>query len=137
MPHVKAAVKAVIVKDNKFLILKQAVNDKFIWDLPGGKIEFGESPFATLLREVKEETNLDIKIIKPLGIWWFFHQVNKTQVICTTFICRPLNKDINISKNPVDENIVEFKWITKDEFLLDKYPTGHDSLKNLISKSQI
>jgi 8-oxo-dGTP diphosphatase len=133
MPQVKAAVKALIIKNHKFLILKQAVINEFFWDLPGGKIEYNEPPFDTLLREVKEETNLDIKIIKPLGIWWFIHKGNNNQVICTTFVCQPLNKDVNISNNPVNENIVEFKWVTKEEFLKNNYPTGHNSLKKLIA----
>ena len=34
------------------------------WDFPKGHIEFNETPIKTALREIKEETNLDVKIIK-------------------------------------------------------------------------
>jgi 8-oxo-dGTP pyrophosphatase MutT (NUDIX family) len=34
------------------------------WDFPKGHIELGEKPIETVIREVKEETNLEIKIIK-------------------------------------------------------------------------
>lgn len=34
------------------------------WDFPKGHVELGENPIETVIREVKEETNLNIKIIK-------------------------------------------------------------------------
>ena len=46
-------------------------NERNEWDLAGGKINFKEDPELCLLREVKEETNLDIKnlnILKPLNL---------------------------------------------------------------------
>jgi 8-oxo-dGTP diphosphatase len=135
MPKVFSAVKAIILDKNKFLILKYVEKNFEIWDLPGGRIDYGESPYDTLHREVKEETNLDIEIIQHLGIWWFFRPVSKNQVICNTFLCQPKNDKVDLSKNPAkDENNVEFKWITKDEFLKDEYLAGRENLKKLISQ---
>lgn len=63
------SIKAIIVDDNnRVLCLKNERNE---WDLAGGKINFKEDPELCLLREVKEETNLDIKnlnILKPLNL---------------------------------------------------------------------
>ncbi len=128
------AVKAIIQNNNKFLVIKQIVGNSIIWDLPGGKVEYGESPYDTLKREVKEEVNLDIEILQPIGIWWFFRIDNNDQVVCTTFVCKPRTNDIDLTRNPAQENISEFRWVTKDEFLGDKYPTSHESLKKLISE---
>lgn len=127
------AVKAIILDGDKFLVIKQIVGDLTIWDLPGGKVEHGESPYDTLKREVKEEVNLDIEIVKPVGIWWFFRIDNNDQVVCTTFVCKPKTNDIDLTKNPAQENINEFKWVTKDEFLREEYKTSHESLKKLIA----
>ncbi len=51
---------AIIVNDKKQILLQQrADNDK--WGLPGGCQELGESFGDVVIREVKEETNLDVK----------------------------------------------------------------------------
>lgn len=52
-------VYAIVIKDNKILLIKKAkgpYSGKL--DLPGGTIEFGEKPEETLIREVKEETGI-------------------------------------------------------------------------------
>ncbi|GAC1412301.1 MAG: hypothetical protein NVSMB66_0960 [Candidatus Doudnabacteria bacterium] len=36
------------------------------WELPGGGMDYGETPEETILREVKEETNLDVQIVRLL-----------------------------------------------------------------------
>ncbi len=77
---------------------------------------------------------LEIKIIKPLGIWWFFRVIDGKQVVCFTYICKARNKDVDISKNPGNDNITEFKWVTKQEFLQnEEYVPDHESLKELIN----
>jgi len=134
MKLVKAAVKAVIKREDKFLVIKQELPDKIVWDLPGGKVEYGESPYDTLKREVMEEVCVPIDIIKPIGMFWFFIQDN-IQVICTTFLCTLTDDSkIDITKNPADENISEFRWVTKEEFLTDEYPVGDNSLKDLVRR---
>ena len=61
---------------NKMLV---QVRDKNDWDgisFPGGHIEKGESIIASVIREVKEETGLDIKNVIPCGFkdWYDFEK---------------------------------------------------------------
>jgi mutator protein MutT len=55
-------VGAVVLKENKILLEKRQ-NDpgKGKWSIPGGLVELGESVEQTVIREVKEETNLDVE----------------------------------------------------------------------------
>ena len=131
MTQIFSAVKAVIVKEGKILFIKQTVKGKEFWDFPGGRLKFGENPFETLKREVKEETNLDIEILKPVGLWWYFRERDGNQVICNTFLCRAEGQ---VSKNvdEEDEEIKEFKWMTKEEFLKGKHTVSHESFNQLI-----
>ena len=62
------SIKAIIIDNNRVLCLKNERNE---WDFPGGKINFSEDVEESLRREVKEETNLNIKnlnILKPLNL---------------------------------------------------------------------
>lgn len=133
--RVRSAVKAVIQNNNRFLVVKQKIGSQEYWDLPGGKIEFNENPFETLRREVKEETGLEIKIVEPIGIFWFFRIIDQDQVVCSTFLCKPNHTRVDLSKNPADETIAEFQWVTPDEFLHPRFVVSHESLKELVRAS--
>ena len=135
MPQVISSVKALICHQGKFLILKEELHKGAVWDLPGGKIEYGESPQETLHREIREELDLEIKIIKSVGVWYFFSQQHQHQVICHTFLCEIIGKGkIDLSKNPADEDISEWRWLTKKEILRSDEIELAESLLELIKK---
>lgn len=125
------AIKALILHQGKILILKVTLGDRVFWELPGGKVEYGENPYDTLHREVQEEVSLEIDIIKPLGLWWFIRKNDQHQVVCTTFLCTPKTTDVDIHSNPVPEAITDYAWVTPQNFLTDQY-LANDTLKQLI-----
>lgn len=133
MPKIFPAVKAVIMDRGKFLAVRHEFRGKSMWDLPGGRVNYGESPIDALHREVKEEVGLDIMIIRPLGVWWFFKEEAGEQVVCTTFLCKPRNRKLNIGSGDSGGSITETWWVSKGEFLSEKFPSFHGSLKRLIS----
>ncbi len=61
---------AVLIKEkNKFLLVQEnGARVRGLWNWPQGRVEAGETIEQTAIREVKEETGLDIKIEKPLEI---------------------------------------------------------------------
>ena len=65
---VRAGVGIIIQNDDGQILLEKR-SDCGLWGLPGGRIEPGESIATAALREVKEETGLDIKIIRLLGVY--------------------------------------------------------------------
>lgn len=53
----------LIVKDNKFLLVKRSPEDDYHpnqWALPGGSMEEGETPEEALIREVREELGISV-----------------------------------------------------------------------------
>jgi 8-oxo-dGTP diphosphatase len=134
MPQVISSVKALLKHQGRYLVLKETLHKGDVWDLPGGKIEYGESPEEALTREVKEELDVDIEIIRPVGVWYFFSQNSRSQVICHTFLCEPKGEMvIDISHNPADEHFSELLWLTIDEILQSREVMIVDSLRELLS----
>ena len=61
-------VKGIVVYNHKVLLMKRArpsSDGLGYWELPGGGLEYGETPNQALIRELKEETGLSIDVVKP------------------------------------------------------------------------
>ncbi len=72
----KVGASVLVEHDNKILLVKRGIQpNKGKWCLPGGFVEFDESPENAAIRECKEETNLDVKIEKLLGIYPYINDL--------------------------------------------------------------
>ncbi len=102
------AAKAFIVSDGKLLILKRRPNDAHkpgAWDVPGGRLEPGESPFEGLKREAMEEANLAIEIIMPLDVHHFIRDDGQ-KITLMIFLCKLVRGELKLS-----EEHTEYKWL--------------------------
>ena len=61
-------VTGVLVEENRILIVRQEVNPTRGWSLPGGRLEPGETLDEAMVREMKEETGLDVSVGRLLYI---------------------------------------------------------------------
>jgi len=77
------------------------------WEFPGGKIESGESAESCLIREIKEELNCDIKIIKSLPV--FSHEYSDKHIELLPFICSIAGSE----PTPIEHE--EIRWIEISE----------------------
>ncbi len=130
MKKIYPALKAIIVKSGKILILRRTGKEdcfKDMWDIPGGKINFGETPEEALRREIKEETNLEVEIIKPVRVWSFFKNNGNTQVIGVTILCRYKKGKVKLGKEHD-----EFRWIKPEE--IENYNV-HEGIKEDIKEA--
>lgn len=128
--RMRPGVKALIVHKNKILMIHERVNQNGniveITDFPGGGIDFGEDLKTALIREVKEEVSLDIKIDKIVGAWDFVinklehHHPEKSgvHIVCIGYQCSLISEPIiDMTHNPVQEDIFKAEWYTKKELL--------------------
>jgi ADP-ribose pyrophosphatase YjhB (NUDIX family) len=64
---VPAASVVVVDDDGRILLHRRTDNDK--WALPGGVMEIGESIAGCALREVREETGLEVELLGIVGLY--------------------------------------------------------------------
>ncbi len=64
---------AIITIDNDFLVVQRSetMNLPLKWEFPGGKIEPNESEEVCIFREIKEELNIEISLVKKLTTSFF------------------------------------------------------------------
>ena len=108
---IRKAVRCYLIKDNKVVVTKYKKGNRKerYYDIPGGKIEEGELPERTAIREMKEETGLDVKNLNYKGN------------IIIEYPNRIFDFDVFIT-NEYDGNVQEFEdniseWIDIKELL--------------------
>jgi 8-oxo-dGTP diphosphatase len=92
MKKIGNGVKAIVKKDDRFLVL---VKPDGSLDLPGGRVEIGESITSALYREIKEETGLKVKIQNPLLEWSFLKRTDFL-IKGITFTCIYLDGEVDL-----------------------------------------
>jgi len=123
-------VSAFIYYDEMALILKRSDTVKNIpgyYELPGGKIRFGEKPEMTLLKKIKEKTALSPKIIRPYSAYSHLSSDKTEQTIDIQYTAVLMSDEMDIS---LSDYHVEFRWIGEDD--LAKITNITDKTKNAI-----
>ncbi|MGB3636439.1 MAG: NUDIX hydrolase [Rivularia sp. (in: cyanobacteria)] len=77
------SIKGVLIINGKALLLKNERNE---WDLPGGRIELGETPENCLIREFQEEASVNVKVEKIIDSY-LFEVIPGKHVFIVTYGC--------------------------------------------------
>jgi ADP-ribose pyrophosphatase YjhB (NUDIX family) len=108
-------VAGLIFHDEKLLVHRMKKDD--FYALPGGRVEMMENTEITIVREMKEELNIDVKVSRLLWIGEQFFEDNgeKFHELCFYYGLECNDKNLN-TKDSVFETIedsreFEFKWV--------------------------
>ncbi|TXT67606.1 MAG: ADP-ribose pyrophosphatase (modular protein) [Promethearchaeota archaeon] len=87
--NIRKTVDGVILdrRGNILLIKRKYPPFQDFFALPGGFINKGETPKEAIIREIKEETNMEIKIIKKIGVFDEPGRDPRGEVHSTAFLC--------------------------------------------------
>ncbi len=133
MKPVYVGMAALIERDGKYLIMKRSAERDFepnTWETVTGRLESDESPNVGIVREVKEETGLDVEVIMPVDTGFFYRGSKEFPMVFISYYCKYIKGEVKL-----DWEHSEFDWITLDEALenpdLKHFTKMFINLKNL------
>lgn len=98
---------AVIRQEDRILAVQRSRHDPMLpglWEFPGGKVEPGETEEACLIREIREELELEVEILKRLpDVNWDYGNV---LIRMTPFIVRIVTGTMKLNDHDA------FRWMT-------------------------
>ncbi len=110
---------AMIGLEGRVLIARRPLTAKVEagkWEFPGGKVEVGERPEDCLIREIREELDLDISVER-----YFDHSAYAyagampVQIVLLAYLCRVKDREAR----PLQ--VAEIRWVRKDELMAYEY----------------
>ncbi|MDY6072212.1 MAG: NUDIX domain-containing protein [Bacilli bacterium] len=129
--------RAIIIEDGKLLTMfrrkiKKDGSVKEYYVIPGGGLEESETLEENVIRELKEEFNVDIEIVK------FLSTEEYDDTIANYFLCKIVNGTPKLGGEELDritpENYYEIRYIDLND--IDNYDiNAKDIIKKVISKS--
>lgn len=115
-------VAAIIRKGDKLFATQRGYGEwKDWWELPGGKVEEGESPQAALVREIREELDADISVDKFLcTVEWDYPKFHLTM---HCYLCSLLGDSLHLNEHEAARwltaaTLRSVRWLPADEQLL-------------------
>lgn len=110
-----AVIGIVVTSDKKIVLTKRS--DTPIWVLPGGGIDNGETPEMAILRELKEETGLDVSIKYKCAE---YQPANSLTATTHVFECSVADGHLQLSDETVDIGSFDPAMLPSPFFMLHK-----------------
>lgn len=101
-------VAAIIKNDNLILATQRGYGDfEGMWEFPGGKIELNETPEEAIIREIKEELDIEIKVTEFIEKVEYDYPEFHLDMDC--FFCEIFSGDLILYEHQ------DARWLAKDE----------------------
>ncbi len=110
LPHTTVA--AIVVRDDKFLMVHEDSDGEIVFNQPAGHLDPGETLIEACIRETLEETKWKVNPSHYLGVNQYTAPSNGVTYIRHTFIAEPVEF---IEDAVLDEGIIEALWLSYEE----------------------
>ncbi|UYZ24129.1 NUDIX hydrolase [Mesobacillus jeotgali] len=89
------------------------------WVYPGGQVEAGENLMDALIREIKEESGINVEVSYLVGVYsntgtfkWYDGVTDVPTQVIFDFVCKPVGGELSVSEETTDS-----RWVAKDRVL--------------------
>ncbi len=107
-------VTGILIENGKMLLVQQHLSENRRWSLPGGRLEQGETLEQGVVRELKEETGLNVSVARLVYVCDMKHTGHTA--IHVTFLLNKESGELALPSNEKDENpIYDVKFVSIDE----------------------
>ena len=134
-PRVRVA--GIVIQENSILLIQHVKNEKKYWLVPGGGVDWGESLEEALIREYKEETNLDVEVKDFL----FFSETispDKNKHVINLYFLVKIKNDSETMKIGNETNLSDLKYVSKEEIQNIKlYPNIKEQLMKILNNEKM
>jgi mutator protein MutT len=111
------SVKGVLVQRGRLLLLR---NDRGEWELPGGRVDDGETPEDAVVREIQEETGLSVTV-RSLVDAWIFQVTRRERVLILEYACQVRGaRGVTISREHTG-----YAWLRPADLHGEPLPRGY------------
>jgi ADP-ribose pyrophosphatase len=110
--HVGSAVMMAVDEKKRILLVRQyrLPAEQYLWELPAGRLDPGETPLEAAKRELKEETGCSARKWTKLASFWV--SPGYVQERMTIYLAQDLTQG---EATPMDDERIETKWFTRKE----------------------
>lgn len=130
-PRIRVA--GILIENDKILLIQHSKNDKKYWLIPGGGNDWGESTKEAVIREYKEETNIDIKVDKFLFFSETISPDKSRHVLNLFYSVHRENKNDEVIKLGDEAVLSDLKFFKKNELEnLTIYPNIKENLMKIM-----
>jgi ADP-ribose pyrophosphatase YjhB (NUDIX family) len=135
---VRAGVGVLLIRDGKVLLGRRHEDPKKAdsllhgegkWTCPGGKMEFQETLFGQAIKEVREETGIEVKKLKISSV--ANERVPDNHFITINFVATKFKGEPKIME---PDEIVEWRWFPLDKLPKNLFPPSRKTIMNYLDK---
>ncbi|HEX6842579.1 MAG TPA: 8-oxo-dGTP diphosphatase MutT [Stellaceae bacterium] len=93
LPVVLVVAVALVDSDGRVLLAQRPAGKSMagLWEFPGGKVQAGEAPEAALIRELKEELDIDVSEACLAPLTFASHRYERFHLLMPLYVCRRWN----------------------------------------------
>ncbi len=123
---------AAMIREGKVLIAQRESGShmEFRWEFPGGKLEPEESPEECIIREIKEELDMDIEVLDIYKVVKFKYEEKDILLLC--YLCKVIKGE----GRTLECN--DFRWVKREELVdFDFVPADLPVVEKLIKDEKL